>query len=90
MSPFHFFMTKTAFAMLDASINANDIGRSYSRSASSRMRYLAIFTPALKFSLKKYATDEIVAETESNIMRFAQPSKMKLYRYTDKLVTKAL
>lgn len=40
--------------------------------------------------LKKYATDEIIAETESEITHFAQPSKIAPSQYAEELVTKTL
>lgn len=38
----------------------------------------------------KYATDEVIAETTSEVTRFAQPSNMTPYQNADELVTKTL
>lgn len=67
---FHFFINKTAFASLKACLSAGDTNTSYCGLASSEARYFTTWPQVLNFSLKKFATNEFIAETESEITRF--------------------
>lgn len=40
--------------------------------------------------LGKYATDQLIAETESSITRFAQPAGMSPSQYVEELVAKTI
>lgn len=68
---FHFFMSKTTFAGLAARLSADGTDEKYSRSASGKTRYFTNYLQEVYFLLKKYATYESIAETESVNMRFA-------------------
>lgn len=87
---FHFFIIKTASAVLHAWIIAERLDKMYSCSASRKTRSFNIYPQLLNFLLKKYVTDQGIAETESDIPRFAKPSNMKPFQNAEELVTKTV
>lgn len=87
---FHFFMNKTASAVQNARLSAHSTDEEHSRSTRDKKRYFNTYPQVANFLLRKYGTDEVIAKSECDIMRFAQPSNMTPSPYAEKLVTKTL
>lgn len=85
-----FFMNNTASAVLNARLSDYGTDKKLSRPARSKTRNFTTFTHIVNFLVKTYATNEAVAETESDITCFTQPSNMTLSQYVEELVTKTL
>lgn len=57
----------------------------------AKNRYFTAYSQVANFLLKeKYATDEVIADTKSDITLFVQPSNMKSSQYAEELVTETL
>lgn len=87
---FHFFINKISSAVQNARLSADVTDRKYSWSVSCKTKHFATFLQVLNVLLEKYATNEVNAETESEITRFKRPSNMTPSHYAEKLVTKKL
>lgn len=74
----NFFMNKTASAVLYARLSADSIGKKYSQFASGKTRCFITYPQVVSFLLQKYATDVVIAKSESDINHFAQQSSMTL------------
>lgn len=75
--------------MLNAHLSADGKGKKNSRLASGETKNFTTYPQVAMFLLKKYATDEVIVETESDITRSAQSSHMTPSQYAEVLVTKA-
>lgn len=64
-------INKNASAALNECLNANGIAKQYSQSASETTCFTTYPRVAI-FLLKKYAIDEVIAETAFAITRFSQ------------------
>lgn len=76
--------------MLNARPRAYGTGGKYSQLTNGKTRYFTIYPHVVTFMLKNYATDKVIAKTESDITLFAQPSNMTPPQYAKELVTKTL
>lgn len=83
---FHFFINKTAFAEVNARLSADSTGKKHSQLAISEKRYFSIYPRVVSVSLKKYATDEVIAQTKSSITSFVQPSYLTPSQYAEEPV----
>lgn len=83
-------MKTTVFAVLSARLNDQSADKENSRSASGNTRYFNTYMQVVTSSLKKFASSEVIAETESEITRFAQLSGMTTSWHAKELVTKTL
>lgn len=66
----HSSMNKTASAVLITLLNSDGIGKKLSWSTSDKKRYLTTYQQVINVLQKRDVTDEVNAETESNIRRF--------------------
>lgn len=88
---FPFFRNKAVYAVLNVRHSTGGTERKYCRSALGKTRHLTTYPQAVNFMLLNwYVADEVIAKTESEIKRFAQPSNMKPPQNTEELVTKSL
>lgn len=85
---FHLFINKTASAVRNARQSADSTCREHRQSAGSINRYIITYLQLVNFLLKKYATDEAIVETKSDITRCTQPSETTRLQYSKKLVIK--
>lgn len=85
---FHLFMNKTASTMLNARICAEGTDKKYRRSASGETRFFTSYSQVVRFLLKKYSGDEVIAETEFEIKHSAQLSSMTPFKYAEELESK--
>lgn len=69
-------MNHEVSAVLKARLSAKRIGQKYSRLASGKTTYFTTYPCLVNVLLKKYAANRVIAETESNITRFAQSANM--------------
>lgn len=76
--------------MLHARLRAERTDKKYSWSASCKIKYFITYLQVANVLLKKYETNEIIAETETSITRFAQLSNMMSFHNAEKLVIKTL
>lgn len=90
MSLFDFLMNKTASAVLNAQISAEHTDKQHSQPASGKTRYFTSYRLVVNFSLNNFATDQAVAETNSEIMCFPQPSGVTPSQYGNDSLTKPL
>lgn len=74
---YHFVTDKTASAVLHAHLSAEGTSAKQSRLDSCKTRYFTTYSQETSLWLKKYETDEVVAKTDSDITRSAQPSNIK-------------
>lgn len=87
---FHFCMNKTALTVRNPRLRDDNKNTKYCQSANCKRRYLTTSPRVFNFLLKKYATDEVVAETESEILLFARPTNIMPFYHAEELVTKTL
>lgn len=64
---FHFSINKSASKVLNARLSADHTNEKVSRKTTVKSKYLATYPQVVYFLLAKYATNEIIAETESAI-----------------------
>lgn len=83
-------MIKTVSAVLSARLSADNINKKHDRLASGETKNFTAYRQVINFLLKKYATDEVIAETEFDILHLAQSSHMTLSQYAEELITKTL
>lgn len=69
-------MNWNASAVLTTRLSADGLGKKHSRSASGKTRHFITYPQVENLFLKMYATNEVIAEAEFDIMRIAQPSHM--------------
>lgn len=87
---FHLFINKTASAVINSRFSAKHTDKKHRRLDSGKSRDFTIFPQVVSFLLKKYATGEVIEETESGATRLAQPSGRKPSQYVEELVKKTL
>lgn len=82
---FHSFINKFAFAVLNAwvGVNSTDIKSFWKSSCTSRC--LTTYFQLEIFLVAEFVTNEIIAETQSAITRFAKPAKLKSFKTRQKL-----
>lgn len=83
-------MNETASTAPNARLSAERTDRKQRQSTYAKKGYFTIFPQVANFSLKCYATNETIAETELDIMRFANPSNMKPSLYAEDLLIKRI
>lgn len=76
MRMIHFFLNKSVSAVLNARLSAGPSPRKPLQETTVKLIYLTIYPQVVNFFPGKYGTSEIIAETDSAIIRFAQPVGM--------------
>lgn len=83
-------MNKTAAAVLNALLSVGRTDKKHSRKAGVKTKHSIAYPQVVNFLSKIYATDEINAETESVIIRFAQGSGMMPSQFAKEMSTKSM
>lgn len=74
----HFSMYKSTYAVLTGPLGADFTDRCTSHKTTVRLRYLTTYPQVVNFWSKKYASNDLIADTESAIIRFPNQSGMTM------------
>lgn len=85
-----FIMNKTTISVLIACRRAKHTDVRYSHLDHGKTRYFMTYPQVVNLLMEKYATDEVIVETESNSTHLAQPQNMTPSQHAKELLTRTL
>lgn len=69
---FHLLIDKTASAVISTYLSAERTDKKYIRPTSGKLRYFTANTQVVHVLLKKYATNDFIVKTDTDITRIAE------------------